>query len=687
MLLLTFYVVCVTRGELNRKLRLLQSDNEISGFMRNASAHVLRFLKVWYELPSDAFFLAINIIDRFLTRMKALPRHLSCIAVSSFHVACEELSSATGLPVPSRESVSLISQSKCKSGDVQRMEEIIRTKLELGMHVPDNATGDDRNNKVMGINSNPITSLTFLKLLYAGLEQLRDRHFPQLPLPALVPLINKLEVVACDTRAANCRPAELAVALLRRHLISLAKTDPAAAVAARTACLQPLMTLCKVNSDAISKIEDLISVLLYNYDNERGKTGMAVFQRQRLVWRLSNRTMRHLKIINKFKRLPKLSCIEETDRDAIEEREICSLSPINFSCDGLILNDSDGHSISTIDFDSTDDMAAECKGDDAAPTNSGEHELLDTPMESETEEVDDDNFETTQENEQDDDPLRPSVLGEEESMETSDAEIDESDGEEGSSEEQEEKMEGDCQNDTEYKSSLASKETVAHSRAAAAAAGYHSDKEESYCQVAKKMKEDRGHVQSPRMETSRAIVRDEVLRSRMRYSVRTSPPSKITLTPVLPQHSSAVKNLTPILQGNSFDYARPRLSSVLGIESVDGEVTEPQLLPFIGVDANISFVSSHKNTKRKKLRQFQLSQHRNEGSDTDLSSELTSSEEEMDSDYEKEFPPLPVPRPVLARIPSIGKNPVAIKKKKKKSDVMPYVAKNKTLPGRRIMVN
>jgi hypothetical protein len=83
------------------------------------------------------------------------------------------------------------------------------------------------------------------RLLYAGLEQLRDRHFPDLSLPPLASLVNKLEVVACDTRTTNFRPSELAVALLRRDLISLAKTD-AAAVAARTACLQPLITLCKV---------------------------------------------------------------------------------------------------------------------------------------------------------------------------------------------------------------------------------------------------------------------------------------------------------------------------------------------------------------------------------------------------------------------------------------------------------
>jgi len=65
-----------------------QESGQISMRMRNGSAHVLRCLKVWYDLPPDTFFNAVNIMDRFLTRMKAQPKHLSCIAVSAFHLSC-----------------------------------------------------------------------------------------------------------------------------------------------------------------------------------------------------------------------------------------------------------------------------------------------------------------------------------------------------------------------------------------------------------------------------------------------------------------------------------------------------------------------------------------------------------------------------------------------------------------------
>ena len=46
------------------------------------------WFQVWYDLPSDVFFNAISSIDRFLAKMKAQPKHLSCIAVASFHLAC-----------------------------------------------------------------------------------------------------------------------------------------------------------------------------------------------------------------------------------------------------------------------------------------------------------------------------------------------------------------------------------------------------------------------------------------------------------------------------------------------------------------------------------------------------------------------------------------------------------------------
>ncbi len=55
--------------------------------MRDGAAHVLRCLKVWFDLPSCVLLSALNLMDRFMSRMKARPKHLSCIAISAFHLA------------------------------------------------------------------------------------------------------------------------------------------------------------------------------------------------------------------------------------------------------------------------------------------------------------------------------------------------------------------------------------------------------------------------------------------------------------------------------------------------------------------------------------------------------------------------------------------------------------------------
>lgn len=66
-------------------------DGEITIAERDGAAHVLRCLKVWYDLSNDVLFAAINLVDRFLTKMKVRPKHMSCISVGSLHLATKQL--------------------------------------------------------------------------------------------------------------------------------------------------------------------------------------------------------------------------------------------------------------------------------------------------------------------------------------------------------------------------------------------------------------------------------------------------------------------------------------------------------------------------------------------------------------------------------------------------------------------
>lgn len=122
------------------KMLFCQND-EITIGARDGSAHVLRCLKVWYDLSSDVFFMAINLMDRFLTKMKALPKHMACISVSSFYIAAVQLAESLDA-----DHLVSISQCKCTGGDLKRMSEVIRNKLDW-------APG-----------TQPVTPLTFLRI-------------------------------------------------------------------------------------------------------------------------------------------------------------------------------------------------------------------------------------------------------------------------------------------------------------------------------------------------------------------------------------------------------------------------------------------------------------------------------------------------------------------------------------------
>jgi hypothetical protein len=45
-------------------------DDEVCFGFRDGSAHILRYLKVWFDLPTDVLCVSINIMDRFLSKMK-----------------------------------------------------------------------------------------------------------------------------------------------------------------------------------------------------------------------------------------------------------------------------------------------------------------------------------------------------------------------------------------------------------------------------------------------------------------------------------------------------------------------------------------------------------------------------------------------------------------------------------------
>lgn len=286
---------CLLAGEEQRGGSQVPSSSGISPGMRDGSAHVLRCLKVWYDLPSDVFHTAVSNIDTFLAKMKAQPKHLSCIAVSSFHLACSQYQQSlppdtllVGTPEPA-DLVS-ISQSRCSASDLLRMEAILASKLEGG-----------------GTAGMPVTPLSFLRVMSAVSRAAASR-LEVTPLPRAVPpphLLHQLEILVCDSSTQKFRPCELALALLCTEFQQLCAKHPNN-TAALMGFVTELQKYCNIQAGHfVSLLSEVVAIL------ERYNAEGQVPHRQRLVWKLSNRTLRHLRPTDRLRpTLPKI-CEEQ----------------------------------------------------------------------------------------------------------------------------------------------------------------------------------------------------------------------------------------------------------------------------------------------------------------------------------------------------------------------------------------
>ncbi|XP_017887107.1 cyclin G isoform X1 [Ceratina calcarata] len=281
----------------NLQLPNISQNDEITIGARDGSAHVLRCLKVWYDLPSDVFFVAINLMDRFLTKMKARPKHMACISVSAFHIAAVQLAQSLDA-----DHLVSISQCKCTGGDLKRMSEVIRNKLEW-------APG-----------TQPVTSLTFLRLFNAMFLAVATQLGLGEVYTAIVTeseLLLRLEMIACDGNCASLRSSEVALVLLCTYLDGVvnrldtnaetpASTTPSSStinisVTSKQQMFRllefsiDLQKICKISDTSFFSTHEAVGTVLSKY-NAQEQTP----HRQRLIWRLSSRTARLLRPTDKF---------------------------------------------------------------------------------------------------------------------------------------------------------------------------------------------------------------------------------------------------------------------------------------------------------------------------------------------------------------------------------------------------
>ncbi|CAD7092768.1 unnamed protein product [Hermetia illucens] len=298
-----------------------ESPREITAGARDGSAYVLRCLKVWYELPSDVLFAAINLVDRFLNRMTVKPKHMACISVASFHLAIKQLQ----LEPINLDDLATISQVGCTARDLERMAGVIENKLGVQFGHP------------------PVTALNFVRLIYILFRRLAMEmgglFFDQFEkVIKLEELEMAIEILLCDVRTTLAVPSTLALALVCNHLeMHLGKSysiqSPEISRLAEYGVY--LQEFIGMPHEVFICAKSLVSQILHSYNNQH-KTPY----KQRLVWRLSTRTMRALRPTNKLTSY--LPTIEEhrssmmddnpfrlrTESSSSEEEEDWPTSPI-----------------------------------------------------------------------------------------------------------------------------------------------------------------------------------------------------------------------------------------------------------------------------------------------------------------------------------------------------------------------
>lgn len=154
---------------------------------------------------------------------KAQPKHLSCIAVSAFHLACvqhqhhlkhrqhlvpnqdvsaqhlEETAASGAVNIPDPADLVTISQSRCSPSDLLRMQGILATKLDLCN--PDKLEPCSRGDCPLLADPPAVTPLTILRVMFSVSKAASLRLGLDDLLPDALPdnLVHKLEILVCDS--------------------------------------------------------------------------------------------------------------------------------------------------------------------------------------------------------------------------------------------------------------------------------------------------------------------------------------------------------------------------------------------------------------------------------------------------------------------------------------------------------
>nr|XP_023020763.1 cyclin G [Leptinotarsa decemlineata] len=241
---------------------------EVTLNSRDSSVQILRFFRVWFDVPQTIFYSAVTYLDLFLARMKVQEKCLSCVTISCFYIATLR----ENINIDVNQLVS-ISQSKCSVADMTRMAGIIKDKLKLENH-----------------NNGRLTTCADILLIFLDILNCIDSTFRQQLKDEQ--LLTRLEVLLADSNCAFFRSSTLALALLRLEIekvmtqaIAVKKVYKIGEFIHLLAMIRDIQVKCKIKTTELVNCSSNASKVLKQYDNQdRTKHS------QNLMWRFSSST-------------------------------------------------------------------------------------------------------------------------------------------------------------------------------------------------------------------------------------------------------------------------------------------------------------------------------------------------------------------------------------------------------------
>ncbi|KAJ3639644.1 hypothetical protein Zmor_002989 [Zophobas morio] len=241
---------------------------EVTMSARDGAVHVMRFLKMWFDLPQAVFFTAVNYLDMFLARMKVQEKFLSCLSVSCFNIAVLD----HGREIDTSQLVAL-AQSKGSVKDMERMSTIITQKLNLGKKNFCNALD------LLQIYMNIFRYIA----VQFRIESLLNRMLQWQQ------LCTRFEVLICDSSCACFKPSLIALAFIHHEMERFLSREIPRKSNYYTmemfyilAVMIELRSLCNINSSDYTSCFEAITKALKEYDGKKKLNHC-----QKLTWRFS----------------------------------------------------------------------------------------------------------------------------------------------------------------------------------------------------------------------------------------------------------------------------------------------------------------------------------------------------------------------------------------------------------------